>query len=388
MNLTLFGTMFSTSKRSLIIFSVSMLLYGVFIISLYPSIESTVGDPVVEGDGVKLTQLGDGNLNLTWELRKDIDVYIPAGSLNITVYENISTMIEGGGDLPFNSSGLMEGDIPEGSPFNLLEAGEENYVIVDGKKGYKVFWVFHINGTGAITISDPLAVADLGASSIVDQYLKDTPWMDIFAGGYDLSFATIEGFIIIEYFSLLPLVCAFFFGIRGLSAVTRHVEERSMDILLATGYTRRRFLLEKTAVVVVQMFFILAAIYIGLVLGMFVIGEAPLYGSFALVVFGGIPFILAFIAIGTLVSVLFNEYRPAMSTILAIAFIQYIFQVTATLSDSMSWIKWITVFTYWDTNELGLNHVVSVVNIIVLLVATVTIYAAALKVFDRKEIPT
>jgi ABC-2 type transport system permease protein len=343
---------------------------------------------MVEGDGITLTQLEDGTLNLTWELKKNIDIYIPAGSLNTSVYLNLSSIITDGGPLPFNSTALMDGDISDDFSIHLFDTGEEDHILVEGSRNYQVFWIFYINDTGSISISDPLIVAELGASSIVDQYLQDTPWMDVFAGGYDLSFSTLEGFIIIEYFSLLPLVCAFFFGIRGLSAVTRHVEERSMDILLATGYTRRRFLFEKTAVIVVQMFIILVAIYIGLVLGMFVIGEAPLFGSFALVVFGGIPFILAFTALGTLISVLFNEYRPAISAILGIAFIQYIFQVTANLADSMSWLKWITVFNYWDTNELGLDHVVSVLNIIVALVIAVMLYAAAVKLFERKEIPT
>ncbi|MFO8051856.1 MAG: ABC transporter permease subunit [Thermoplasmatota archaeon] len=383
----MFKTMFASSKRSLIIFSISMLLYGIFIISLYPSIENTVGNPTVEGEGIELVQLEDGSLNLTWDLKKDINEYIPAGSGNLSVYENISGKIGNREQLPFNSSLILDCDQTDEFGFQIFETGEDNYIIIDDLESYQVFWIFYINETGGILVSDSVAVTDLDASSIVDQYLQDTPWMDVFAGGYDLSFATVEGFIVIEYFSLLPLVCAIFFGIRGLSAVTRHVEDRSLDLLLATGYTRRRFLFEKTAVVVVQMMIILIAIYIGLVLGMLMIGEPVLYGPFALVVFGGIPFIFAFIALGTLLSTMFNEYRPAISAVLGIAFIQYIFQVASTLSDTVSFLKWATIFTFWDTNELGLDHVVSVLNIVIALTVAAILYIAAVVYFNRKEIP-
>jgi len=381
----LFITTLGESRRGLLIFVIIMIVYGLLIVSIFPSMEK-LSDRSSEGDGIKLEEIGDNRYNLSWEPKQGYPNHTAVGAEVIGSYDILQAYFDQ--EASYNITDIEDNEtLFESYGVGLLYKGEGRFLNFTNSKNFQEFWVFYFNEKGNITISDVVATENLTTTSPFDEYLEDNPFMEGMMGGEILNMYELRGFLVMEFFSLWPLVMAIYLGIMGLSSITKNVEERSIDVLLATGYTRDRFLIEKTYVILAKFTIITIAAFLGLVIGTLAIGRPVSWAGLAIVFAGGLPFGLAFIAIGCLASVFINEYKRGLGIIMGAVFIQYVFQIVSNISTKMEFLKWFSMFTYWDAAELLVDEKFSLINIIIPLVVAIIAYLTSLHYFRKKEIP-
>ncbi len=383
----LFVTMLKESRRGILIFSIIMIGYGLLIVTIFPSFERGLSNPFFEGSGIKLEEMEDNKYNLSWDIKHEYPNHIATGAESDSSYGSLylayitGEFPEDMGELDINST-LDEYGI------SILYNGSRDYVNIN--KNYRAFLVVYLtedwNLTNA-TISEIVTTENLTQTGAFDDYMEDNAFIEGMMGGDIVNMYELRGFLVMEFFSLWPLVMAIYFSIMGLSSITKNVEERSIDVLMATGYTRDRFLVEKTYVILAKFVIISIAAFLGLVIGTLVIGRSIPWAGFTFAFIGGIPFGLAFIAIGCFASVFINEYKRGLGMIMGAVFVQYVFQIVSSISTKVEFLKWFSMFTYWDAAELLLDEKFTLINIIIPLVVGIIAYVASLHYFRKKEIP-
>ena len=384
----LFVTMLKESRRGLLIFGIIMILYGLLIVSIFPSFEKGLSNPFFEGSGIKLEETEDNKYNLSWHFKPEYSNYIATGALSNSSYADfyIDYLAD---KLDYDMKGSDINDTLRKYGISILYNGSGDHVSFD-KDNYQAFLVVYFTEDWKFTnaaISEIVTTENLTTTGAFDDYMEDNAFFEGMMGGEIVNMYELRGFLVMEFFSIWPLVMAIYLSIMGLSSITKNVEERSIDVLLATGYTRNRFLAEKTYVILAKFVMISIAAFLGLVLGTLAIGRPVPWTGFEFVFAGGIPFGIAFIAMGCLASVFINEYKRGLGIIMGAVFVQYVFQIVSSISTKMEFLKWFSMFTYWDAGELLIDERFSLINIMIPLVVAIIAYGAALYYFDKKEIP-
>jgi len=398
MGLDLFKVTMKDSWKGVLIYAGVLFLYGILIPLIYPEISSGFSDPMAEGEGVLLMETGKDRegfttYNLSWEPRIGASLHVAMGAKDIVVYgvmkdyitENATSIMitdEQFEEAVKNRTGLAEFGI------NLLYIGSGDYIEFSRTDESAFFWVVFLKGEGNYTpvnISDPVSTSDLAITSAWDDYLEGNAMMEALIGTSMVDFSTLDGYIVIEFFSMWPLFFIIYIAIKSVGVVSKHVEDHSMDILLATGYSRERFLFEKYLTILLNMAAVVSGALIGLIAGVMLMGESLSMDGTLLTFGGSIPITLAFMGISVIISILVDEGSKAVGIVLGVVILQYIVQMVANLA-SWELVKYLTLFYYWDSAELMIDKALDPVNVIVPMVIAVLSVVLSFYLFRKKEI--
>ncbi len=422
MKLPLFRAALWDSKVSTIIYCVVLVLYGLMIMSAFSSVKETFSDPFSENNGVMITETGEKVdkvmvYNLTWDTQAGVLSHVAIGMdsewamdsqivdvLNGTIPEEIADLgldwfqiLEMTDVIPGLKEKLSDqGGIEPKTPYEidengttLIYLGEGTYVNFVNTYDCDMFIVVLIPSDGNIsnaTIKGPAFLGDLELSSDFDKYLEDNPFVEGFLGDVNVDFSSIEGYLALEYFSLWPLLFIIFLAVKTSGIISKHVEDRSLDILLATGYSRIRFLNEKVILLILNFVLIISSAWLGLVLGTLMLGESIPFSGLTFAFIDSIPMALAFVGIAMLVSVLVDEGGKSIGIVMGVVIGEYMLNIVANIANWGDTIKYLSLFTYWNSNDAMLEGVIHPINVIVpLAVAGITIFLSYY-LFQKKEI--
>jgi ABC-2 type transport system permease protein len=418
MKLPLFWAALRDSKLSTIIFCTVLVLYGMLILSAYTSVGETFSDPFAENNGLKITETGEKSqgivvYNLTWETKAGVLSHVAIG-MNSSI--GLEQMGEGSipddlSDMGLNWFDVMEmldsipgleeklsdqGHISPVSPYvvddngtSIIYLGEGAHVRFKNTQGSDMFVVALIPSDGNIsnvTLKGPALLGDLEKISDFDRYLEDNPFVEGFLGDIEVDFSTLEGYLSIEYFSLWPLLFIIFLAVKTSGTVSKHVEDRSMDILLATGYSRVRFLNEKVLLIILNVVLIAFSAWLGLILGIIMVGEPVPFAGMTLAFIDSLPMAFAFLGISLLISVLVDEGGKAIGIIMGVVMGEYILNVVANLASWGDNLKYLSLFTYWNSNGSMIDHLIDPINVIVPMSVAIISFGLAYILFQKKEI--
>jgi ABC-2 type transport system permease protein len=420
--LPLFRAALWDSKLSTIIYCAVLILYGLMIMSAFTSVGETFSDPFAENNGVKITETGNKVegvkvYNLSWETQAAVLSHVAISMNSDWALENDLIDIANGtvpdevsdlgldwfeieemmGAVPGLEEELADqGRVDPKEPYGIDENGTSLLYVSEGtfvnflnKNDNDMFMVVLIPSDGNITnstIKGPALLGDLDTVSDFDQYLEDNPFVEGFLGDTNIDFSTIEGFLALEYFSLWPLLFIIFLAVKTSGTISKHVEDRSMDILLATGYSRFRFLNEKVLLLFVNFILIILSAWLGLVLGTILIGESVPFTGLTITFIDSIPMALAVMGIALLISVLVDEGGKSIGIVMGVVIGEYMLQIVANLASWGDNLKYLSIFTYWDSNDAMLDQVIHPVNVIVPMSVAAITFALSYYLFKKKEI--
>jgi len=413
MKLPLFAASLSSSRMSTIIYCGVLVFYGIMIMSAFPSVMETASDPFAENNGATITEKGkiDGVpvYNLTWHTQAGVLTHFALGfSGNISLADLMQgsfdadgmdwDMIEGFLEERPGISGMLsdQGSERPKEPMaldengtSLLYLGEGTYVRFVNTPGSTIFIAVLVPEDGNLsnaTIKGPVMLGNLDVVTGFDEYIKDNPFVEGVMGGAVVDFTHVRGYISLEYFSMWPLFLVIFIAIKTSGIVSKHVEDRSMDILLATGYSRTRFLNEKMLLVLVNLALVLIFAFLGLLLGTIMIRETFPLGGMIFSFLDSIPLALAFIGLSLLVSVLVDEGGKAIGVVMGLVVGEYILLIVANLASWGSTLEWFTLFSYSDPYRAMIDNSLDAVNVIVPLAVAFVSITLSYILFNRKEI--
>jgi len=389
MKLPFFKVAFRNQWLSMTIYCSVIVLYGLLIMLAYLSmVEGSVNDPSATSEGLTVTDLGKDDtgisvLNLTWETAAGISRHEAIGIKKLSSAEALMD--------PMVMEGLLDGtigisDLPG---IELIYNGTGTFVEFQNRNGSTIFAVLLVPTSGDPVDSGlrgPVYTKDLLSTSDFDALLKDNPMMKAFFGDRFIDYTTVQGYLMLEYFTMWPLFFVIYIAVKASSAVAKHVEDHSIDILLATGYSRNRFLAEKLLLIAVNMSVLLASALLGIFIGALMIGKAPPIEGSAYALLGSIPMCLAFVGISLIITVSIDEGSKAIGAVLGFIIFQYILQIVANIASWGSTLKYFSLFTYWDSLELGLDHHVSGLDMLVPTLIGIGLIVVSFIIFNRKEI--
>lgn len=393
---------FRTTWKSLAIYAAIMCGFALMMIWYYPTVGDTLSDPVAEGEGILLTEMGDDSYNLTWDVRIGAAYHIAMGGSDMDTYSMMAAYIQDpDADYgPYINTSAINAMVQEmltnetsmeQSGVQLLYTGQGTQVEFERAPNSTYFWVVFMASETNMTpvnITPFVSTTDLIVSSDFDEYLEDNVMVEAFFGIDSFDFTTIEGWISLEFFSMWPLFFVIFVVIKASGMVSKHVEDKSMDIFLATGYSRERFLAEGTLLQGLNMLAVAVLALLGLVVGCLVINEPIPMMGFVMAFVGSLPMTIGFLGIAILISVLIDEGMKAIGAVMGVVIGSYIMQIIANLSPDYvgDVLGYACLFKYYDAYGLLTDYNMAVENWIVPTVVGVVALVVAFVVFRRKEI--
>ncbi len=222
----------------------------------------------------------------------------------------------------------------------------------------------------------------------LDEYLRQFP--EIFGemfGKSVISMGEFGGFITMEYFQWSwYLIIPIYFALYCSSFIAGEVESKTVDILFAYPIKRYAIVVGKylsvTASIILLNVVALAAIYIG------IIWKGIDYDIYWVVCacVQAAPFLFAFAALFTLISVLESESRKAATYSMCIVFVMFMLDTLSALSDKLNTLSYLSFMKYYDPGKILSQNIVSWGNTAALLVVTIALLGLSIYVFQKKDI--
>lgn len=199
-----------------------------------------------------------------------------------------------------------------------------------------------------------------------------------------LNFGTLVGYYAIECGNVLGLGGAFFASLCAVSILSKEEKERTAEFLLTHPVGRIRIITEKLLAVLIQVILMNAAVFLVSIGSMAAIGESIPWKEMILL---HLAYLLMQIELaGICFGVSAFIRRSSLGIGLGIAILMYFLNIMANITDSVSFLKYITPFGYCDgsavVSDLSLDAVKICIGMAIGLVGVCAAYIE----YGRKDI--
>ena len=223
---------------------------------------------------------------------------------------------------------------------------------------------------------------------MAQSYFESLPsFMKALIGDEIVDFATLEGFLTIEYFNTTWLLIMGIFSCLFTGAlVAEETGKKTLEILLSAPVTRTRFIASKFAGFVTLLVFLSAVSFLGICLGGWQIGERIDTGLTFYVFLTGTICMATVGSIGLLLSCLFNEQRRAIGAAITLFFVLYLFNVVALLLEQYPTLKYFSLMHYYDASKIFKREGICWPDMAILLGVFSLMFTVSVLTFRRKDI--
>jgi len=240
--------------------------------------------------------------------------------------------------------------------------------------------------------SDPVLIGITATEKGEDpfQELLKNPAYAGFTGGRNISMLEVKGFVALEYYSWAWMITGLFIAYLSVSLIASDFENKRMDVTFSAPISRRRYLLEKfTAMSFIALFIVLIQIA-GLAWGLASINALNEFSANAvfLSLIGSLPFLMVIAAVGIATAVFFQKVRTGMGITFAFVFAQFFLYTFGGFSKSLEWMKTISIFKYWDYFSVIIDDLFKGGDFLILTLVAIVLVVTAIRVFQKKDIPT
>lgn len=206
-------------------------------------------------------------------------------------------------------------------------------------------------------------------------------------GIQNFTLGTLEGYLAVEYFSIVWLLLAIFFATSKAGAgLAGEVEKGMMNFYLMLPISRGKLYTAKyISFIAVLILFILSSI----------VAIIPLAGIYDIDVVAGrmwqvavisVLFTWAIYAVSICLSALFSERSKVYMIVGSVLLIQYIMYVIAGLKKDWDWLYNYTIFHYYDAQGILNGHSLEWQSIVLFLVIIVIFSITGYVVFRRRDV--
>jgi ABC-2 type transport system permease protein len=240
--------------------------------------------------------------------------------------------------------------------------------------------------------SDPVLIGITATEKGEDpfQELLKNPAYAGFTGGRNISMFEVKGFVALEYYSWAWMLTGLFIAYLSVSLIASDFENKRMDVMFSAPISRRRYLLEKfTAMSIIALFIVLVQIA-GLTSGLASTNALNEFSANAVLLslIGSLPFLMVIAAVGIATAIFFQKVRTGMGITFAFVFAEFFLYTFGGFSKSLEWMKTISIFKYWDYFSVIIDNLFKTGDFLILTLLAIVLIIAAIRVFQKKDIPT
>ncbi|MBD3917234.1 ABC transporter permease subunit [Paenibacillus sp. PR3] len=225
----------------------------------------------------------------------------------------------------------------------------------------------------------------------LNDLLKSMPEGVVNAFNIQGGFGSMEAFISGEYYGLiLPILLSIFSLMVSIALLARLVDQGSMAYLLSTPTTRRHVATTQAAVVAVGLLIIMLVTTASGFLGnAWFIGDKFEFDGSRFIRLNLVAWML-FTAVGGisfLISAVMNDEKKALGTSGTIVFGMFGLDMIAKVSDSVEWLKYVSIFSLYRPGAIAAGGGDPVVASVVLLLIGLACYVGGIIAFSRRDLP-
>lgn len=219
---------------------------------------------------------------------------------------------------------------------------------------------------------------EMGQSGALDPFA--------FIPGYE-DMASYVGFLNIEMYQIFwVLILGIILGFLAASTIAKEIESKTIDILMSNPVSRKQIIFEKFIGLIPMVLIINFIAMLTLILVTIGIGEELDFWHLTLTHIISLPYFFSIIAIGLLISTVFNEKMKASVVTMAIVVAMFIFDSIAEMIPDYEALGLISLKHYFKPYDaLKLGEIDLVGNGVLLLVSFIAILVAMIY-FEWKDI--
>jgi ABC-type transport system involved in multi-copper enzyme maturation permease subunit len=210
--------------------------------------------------------------------------------------------------------------------------------------------------------------------------LEDTS--QLFASGI----ITFEGFLSTEYFFLWPFVLTIYALTIGSGLASRELERGTLDVLLSHPIRRYRLLLAKIGAYTAVFIGLAATSFLAILVPVMFIDVDPYVGRLLVAHGVGALMVLAIFAYATFLSVMYLSSGKALVVAGGVTLLMYIVDIAGGIVDSIEFIRYASLFNYFDAFEILNRGTVDAVGVAVFVAVAAGFGVGSLVMFERRDL--
>ena len=219
---------------------------------------------------------------------------------------------------------------------------------------------------------------------VADFYEQLPPALREFIGDADIS--TIDGWLQVEFMSWVPLILAIYGGIFAAGSVSREVEQRTVDFMLALPVSRVQFIASRLLIGVWNLLLMCVVIFALMTVGVALTGHSVHADHYALAVFNAFllsaALLTAYVALATFV----DEQSKVTGVTIGVTLVLWIASVALQATDAPEVVRWFSPFEHYHSAEAMAGNSVTIGSLIVLGAASIVGAGTALYWYNRRDI--
>jgi ABC-2 type transport system permease protein len=205
------------------------------------------------------------------------------------------------------------------------------------------------------------------------------------SGAQDMS--SYVGFLNLELYQIFWLmILGIIFGFISASMISKEIEGKTFDLLMSNPVSKKQIVFEKFLGLVPMIILINFATMFSVILSTLAMSEELNFSNLFITHLVSIPYFLAVIGIGILISVIINEKMKASITMIAIIVGMFVFNSISLMVPDYDKIGLISITHYFDPYQTLKFGEVDIGGLIVLSVITIWCLIIAMIYFDHKDI--
>lgn len=221
-----------------------------------------------------------------------------------------------------------------------------------------------------------------GLEEIMEQYPEDL--FRLF-GGAEFDFTNFNNYITVEFLGLIFIVIvgAYVFTFAR-SMVAGEIKDGTMELLLSQPVERWQVLTSKGLVMVAGFTGLVLVVILSIIAFGSAFNVGVTYSSYLAFLPLAITMFIAIAGYSILLTVIVPRWGTMAAVGVTLAF--YLLNFAAETVASISWLKYLSIFYYYNVNSVLSGGGVPVVNILVLAGLGLACFAVALYLFQRMDI--
>ena len=247
-----------------------------------------------------------------------------------------------------------------------------------------LFGLFFLSFMGMF---DPTLFEDMQA--LLESYPEAIVQM---VGDY-VALTTFGGFLNVYIFSMTWFYFGFYFIIKSSQDIPKEIDDKTIDIILSKPIKRWKFVIGKYLRHVITAFIVVGISSLGILIGVFAFPNIDPNEVYFNEIYTVFLWLFVFLVALISTSLFFSTFLPpkrALSLSFAITMFFYIVGIFwEAFPESVQGIRFASIFYYFETSNLLVNHVWDMVllNILILTGYSACMVGLSVLIFNKRDIP-
>jgi ABC-2 type transport system permease protein len=244
------------------------------------------------------------------------------------------------------------------------------------------WWLLGLLGMAGYVVGAYTTLSDVEDLSAL--YEEFSPALRDVIGEVDIS--TMDGWLHVEFLAWVPLIMAIYAGIYASAAVSREVEQRTVDFVLGLPVSRTQFIASRLAVGFWNLLVISVSVFVFLVIAVAISGETLSPDRYALALTNAFLVGAALMAAYVAVAAAVDEQSRVTGITLGLTLVAFIATAGLRAADAPEALRWFTPFEHYHSAEAMSGDGLPLLPLVLLLSLAVAAATAAIYWYNRRDI--